>query len=95
MKVENKKLYIKIYKRKGITELKFFMSQSRSDPSDASVGVVTYIYLTGFLFVFSWLGDELSTEVSAFGHLNFSLIFIVSDTAIQVIHFCFNTCPVA
>lgn len=71
------------------------MSQSKSDPADVLQGVVTYIYLTGFLFVFSWLGDELSNEVSTFGHLNFSFIFIIVDTAIQILHFCFNTCLVA
>jgi len=62
---------------KRLTELKFFMSQSKSDPADVSQGVVAYILLTFFLFVFSWFGDELSTEVSAFGHLNFSFITIV------------------
>jgi len=62
------------------------MSQSKSDITDVSQGVATYIYLTGFLFVFSWFGDELSTEVSTFGHLNFSFIISVFDNAIQVIH---------
>jgi hypothetical protein len=71
------------------------MSQSRSDPADVLQGVVTYIYLTGFLFVFSLLGEELSTDVSTFGHINFSFIFIVFHTAIQVLHFSFNICLVA
>lgn len=53
------------------------MSQNMSDPADVLQGVVTYIYLTGLLFVFCWLGDELSTEVSTFDQLNFSFIFIV------------------
>jgi len=67
------------------------MSQSMSDPADIIQGVVTYIYLTGFLFVFSWFGDELSTEVSTFGHLNFGFIISVFDTANQVIQFCLIT----
>jgi hypothetical protein len=66
-----------------------------SDPADVLQGVVTYIYLTGLLFVFSWLGDELSTEVSTFDQLNFSFIYVVFDTAIQSLHFCFNACLVA
>ena len=53
-----------------------------SDPADILQGVITYIYLTGFLFVFCWLGDELSSNVSTFGHLNFSFIFIVYYTAV-------------
>jgi len=69
MKGERQKYYIKIYKCKRVTKLKFFMSQSMNDLADVMQGVVTYIYLTGFLFVFSWLGDELSTEVSTFCHL--------------------------
>jgi len=77
MEGERQKLYIKIYKCKRVTKLQFFMSQSMSDPADVLQGVAFYIYLTCLLFVFSWLGDELSTEVSTFEHLNFSFIFIV------------------
>jgi len=95
MKCERQKLYIKIYKGKIVTKLNFFMSQSRSDTADVLQGVVTYIYLTALLFVFSWFGDELSTEVNRIDNLNFSFIIIVFDTAIQVIHFSFNTCMVA
>jgi len=71
-----KKLYIEIYKSKIVTKIKFFISQSRSDAADVLQGVVTYIYLTGLLFVFSWFGDELSTEVNTFDHLNFSFIIL-------------------
>jgi len=77
MKSERQKLYIKIDKCKIVTKLKFFVSQSRSDLADVLQGVVTYIYLTGLLFVFSWFGDELSTEVNRIDNLNFSFIIIV------------------
>jgi hypothetical protein len=95
MKGEGQKYYIKIFKCKTVTKLKLFMSQSMSDPADVLQGVVTYIYLTGFLFLFSWLGEQLSTEVCTFGHHNFSFIFIVFDAAIQILYFCFNACLVA
>jgi hypothetical protein len=44
---------------------------------DVLQGLVTYICLAGFLFVFSWLGDELTSEVSTLGHVNFSFNFSV------------------
>ena len=74
-----KRHYIKLYKCKIFTKIKFFISQSRSDTPDVLQGVVAYIYLAGLLFVFSWFGDELSTEVNTFDNLNFSfmLLFLI------------------
>jgi len=95
MKCERQKLYITINKCKIVTKLKFFMSQNKSDLADVMLGVVVYIFLTSILFVFSWFGEELSTEVNTFDHLNFSFNYIVFDSAIQILYFCFNTCLVA
>ena len=72
---------------KIVTKLKLFVSQSRCDTADVLQGVVVYIHLTGLLFVFSWFGDELSTQVNRIDNFNFSFIIIDLDTAIQVIHF--------
>jgi hypothetical protein len=42
------------------------------DHADVMQGLVFYIVLTGSLCVFSWLGNELTNQVSENGTLNFS-----------------------
>jgi hypothetical protein len=42
------------------------------DHTDVMQGLVFYIVLTGCLCVYSWLGNELTTEVSENIHLNYS-----------------------
>jgi len=41
-----------------------FVYQSLSNTADALQGIILYIHLTGFLFIYCWLGDELSIHVS-------------------------------
>ena len=41
-----------------------FVYQSLSNTVDAFRCILLYIHLTGFLFIYCWLGDELSTHVS-------------------------------
>jgi hypothetical protein len=92
--MQDKKYYLNIYNCKIFNELKHFILQSISDPADLSLGVVVYFFLSSILFVFSWLGDELTAEVSALGHFNFSFIFSAYN-AVQKITFSCNNCQVA
>ena len=66
-----------------------------NDPVDVFQGVITYFYLGGFLFVFSWLGEELTTEVSIISHLELSFTFNLSLLPSTTLHFIFNVCLVA
>jgi len=49
-----------------------FLCQSLGDNADVMQGLVFYVVLTGCLWVFSWLGNDLTTEVSEIIHLNYS-----------------------
>ena len=55
-----------------IAVLFFFLWQGLGDHTDVLQGLVFYIVLTGCLWVFSWLGNDLTTEVSENIHLNYS-----------------------
>ena len=49
-----------------------FLWQSLGDHADVMQGLAFYAVLTGCLCVFSWLGNDLTTEVSENIHLNYS-----------------------
>jgi hypothetical protein len=55
----------------------FFIFQNLSDIADASQGLIFYIVLAGSLYVYSWLGEELSSHVSKSDNLTFRFILYI------------------
>jgi hypothetical protein len=64
----------------------FFIFQNLSDLADVSQGLVVYILLAGSLYVYSWLGEELSCYVSKSDKLKYGSIFHVVSTPSKNIH---------
>ena len=53
-----------------------FFCQSLSKFADILLGLAVYIYMTGSVCIYCWLGNELSIEVSMTDYMKFSFILM-------------------